>query len=255
MVADGLSLPLGLVSVRVWDTDGAPFDSGIGGARVTRMMSIAGHEAIEDVKRELFKIVAELRGWPEDKLIVEDHSVTRTDTGDSEDWRSILDRTGGSVTGVGETKDNSKNPYTAFTTQVAEVAVDTETGQVRLLKLTTAHDTGAVLNPIGHTGQINGGVVQGIGYALSEDLAIEDGRVATTSLADYKIPNIADLPELRTVLLEPTVGMGPYGVKGIGEHSNAQTAPAIANAVEDAIGLRIRDLPVTAERVYRALQE
>ena len=253
LVADGLRLPLGQVSVRVWDTDGAPFDSGIGGARVTRMMSIAAHNAIEDVKSELFKIAAELLGWPDDKLSVGGHAVVRTDTGESEDWRGIIARTGGPIVGVGETKDNSANPFTAFTTQVAEVAVDTETGQVRLLKLTTVHDTGTVLNPIGHTGQINGGAVQGVGYGLTEELVIEDGRVTTASLADYKIPNIADIPELRTVLLEPTVGMGPYGVKGIGEHSNAQTAPAIANAVEDAVGLRVRDLPVTAEKVYRGL--
>ena len=83
---------------------------------------------------------------------------------------------------------------------------------------------------------------------------MEGGRVSTASLADYKILTIADIPELRTALLEPVGGFGPYGIKGVGENSNSQTAPAIANAVEDAVGVRITDLPVTAERVLRALQ-
>jgi CO/xanthine dehydrogenase Mo-binding subunit len=110
-----------------------------------------------------------------------------------------------------------------------------------------------VLNPVGFYGQINGGAVQGIGYGLTEELILDRGHVQTTSFADYKLPSIADIPELRTVLLEPTTGIGPYNVKGIGEHSNAQTAPAIANAVEAAVGVRIRDLPVTAEKVFHAL--
>jgi CO/xanthine dehydrogenase Mo-binding subunit len=253
LVADGLALPLEMVSVRVWDTDGAEFDSGIGGARVTRMITLALHGAMEEVRAELFKITAELKGWPDDKLKIEGYQVRRTDADGAEDWREIIRRTGDPIVGKGESKDNSKNPYTAFTTQVAEVSVDIETGQVHLLKITTVHDTGTVLNPIGHAGQINGGLIQGVGYGLTEELTIEDGRVSTLSFADYKMPNIADIPELQTVLLEPTEGIGPYSVKGIGEHSTSQTAPAIANAVEDAIGLRIRDLPVTAEKVYRAL--
>lgn len=253
LAADGLGLPLDQVTVEVWDTDSAPFDSGIGGARVTRMGSIAIHDAVEHTKDELFKLTAELLGWPDDKLAVSGYRVTRTDTGESEDWRTIIGRTGDPVVGHGESKDNSKNPWTSFTTQIAEVAVDTETGQVRLLKLTTAHDIGTVINPVGFYGQINGGAVQGIGYGLTEELILEDGHVQTSSFADYKLPSIADLPELETVLLEPTEGIGPYNVKGIGEHSNAQTAPAIANAVEAAVGVRIRDLPVTAEKVFRAL--
>jgi len=253
LVADGLRLPLERVSVEVWDTDSAPFDSGIGGARVTRMASLAIADAIDHTKAELFKITSELLGWPDDKLSMAGHQVTRDDTAESEDWRTLIKRTGDPIVGMGESTDNSQNPFTSFTTQIAEVSVDIESGHVKLLTLTTAHDIGTVLNPVGFYGQINGGAVQGIGYGLTEDLATEDGRVITTSFADYKLPSIADIPELRTVLLEPTVGMGPYGVKGIGEHSNAQTAPAIANAVEAAVGVRIHDLPVTAEKVYQAL--
>jgi CO/xanthine dehydrogenase Mo-binding subunit len=96
-------------------------------------------------------------------------------------------------------------------------------------------------------------VIQGIGYGLTEELAVEEGRVASVNFGDYKIPNIKDIQELKTVVLASESGPGPYNAKGIGENPIGPAAPAIANAVEDAVGVRIRDLPVTAEKVYRAL--
>ena len=132
--------------------------------------------------------------------------------------------------------------------------MDPETGEVRLLRFTSAHDVGLVLNPVGHQGQINGGIVQGLGFALMEELRVEDGRVTSLSFGDYKIPSTRDVPPLTTVLLPSEDGVGPYHAKGIGENSNTPVAAAIANAVADAVGVRILDLPITAERVYRALQ-
>jgi CO/xanthine dehydrogenase Mo-binding subunit len=254
IVAEVLGVPIEQVSMRVWTTDQATFDSGIGGARVTRMASQALHEAATGARESAEKLAAELEGWPQEQLEATAGAVRRRDTGESVAWAQLAQRTGEPVVGKGDVNDAAPNPHTAYTAQVAEVEVDTETGQVRLVRMTTAHDTGTVLNPMGHQGQINGGLVQGIGYGLMEELAVEDGRVLTPSLADYKLPTAADLPELRTVLLEPGPGVGPYNVKGIGEHSNAQTAPAIVNAVADAVGVFIADLPVTAERVHRALR-
>jgi xanthine dehydrogenase molybdenum-binding subunit len=137
---------------------------------------------------------------------------------------------------------------------VAEVSVDRETGEVKLLKMTTAHDIGRVINPIGHQGQINGGMIQGFGSATMEEVRVEDGRVTTLSLGDYKLPNIKDIPELRTVLLESEDGYGPYSVRGIGEGPHIPVPAAISHAIMDAVGVRIADLPLTSERVYRALQ-
>jgi CO/xanthine dehydrogenase Mo-binding subunit len=131
--------------------------------------------------------------------------------------------------------------------------VDPETGAVKLLRFTTAQDAGRVLNPMDHQGQIEGAVVQGIGYALTEELGMTEGRVTSLTFGEYKIPNIKDIPELKTVVLESETGPGPYNAKGIGENPTAPPAPAIANAVADAVGVRIRDLPITAEKVYRAL--
>jgi len=143
---------------------------------------------------------------------------------------------------------------TAFAAQVAEVSVDVETGEVKLLKLTTAHDTGTIMNPIGHQGQIDGGVVQGVGYGLIEHLAVRDGHVEVAHFGEYKIPTVKDIPPLETVIIASDHGVGPYNVKGIGENPITPVAAAIANAIEDAVGVRIRDLPITAEKIYTALR-
>ena len=146
-------------------------------------------------------------------------------------------------------------PVISFTAQVAEVSVDPETGKVKLLRFTTAHDTGVIMNPIGHQGQIDGGIIQGVGYGLMEQIIVEDGRVGTVHFGDYKIPTAKDIPPLRTVIIKGEGGVGPYKTKGIGENPISPVAAAIANAVEDAVGVRIRDLPITAEKVYKALRE
>jgi CO/xanthine dehydrogenase Mo-binding subunit len=153
------------------------------------------------------------------------------------------------------TYTSSPSEVTSFCTQVAEVEVDPETGQVRVEKIVTAHDVGTVLNPMTHQGQIDGGVIQGLGYALMEEMTVEEGHVSTVSLGDYKIPTISDVPKLETVLLEEPSGPSPYQSKGIGEISNIPVAAAIANAVEDAVGVRITGLPITAEKVLRALKD
>lgn len=144
---------------------------------------------------------------------------------------------------------------TSFGAQVAEVAVDPTTGQVTVRRITTAHDVGTIINPIGHQGQIEGGLVQGLGFALMEELRTEDGRISTLSLGDFKLPTIQDIPPLTTVLLEEPVGPGPFNAKAIGEGSISPVAPAIANAVADACGVRITELPLTAEKIFFALRD
>src|SRR5207253_2635232 len=161
---------------------------------------------------------------------------------------------GHSITGEAVNRDEDHSPVTAFAAQVAEVAVDPETGEVQLRRLTTAHDTALIINPTGHQGQIDGGVVQGVGYGLIEYLPVQDGRVGTSHFGDYKIPTIKDIPTLKTVIVQSENGVGPYKTKGIGENPISPVAPAIANAIEDAVGVRIRDLPITAEEVYKALR-
>ena len=239
----------------IWNTGKVEFDSGVGGSRVTRIGTQVAYAAAQEVKAELLQAASEALGVPTDRLAFTDGAVRNRSTGESYAWPELLQRLDRSVTGQAEFQDTSLPPVTAYVAQIAEVSVDPETGQVKLLRLSSAHDVGQIVNPIGHQGQVNGGAMQGIGYALMEELQVEDGRVTTLSFGDYKIPTINDLPEMRTVLVESESGVGPYNVKSIGENAVIPVAAAIANAVEDAVGVRIKDLPITAEKVYRALKE
>ncbi len=135
-----------------------------------------------------------------------------------------------------------------------EVAVDRETGHVRINRIVAAHDVGFVVNPTGLTGQIEGGFSQGYGVGLMEDLAVDQGRLQVVNYGDYKIPGIADMPPMTIDLTQKRDGPGPFGAKGIGEIAAIPTAAAIANAVEDAVGVRITDLPITAEKVLAGLR-
>ncbi|HEX6511041.1 MAG TPA: xanthine dehydrogenase family protein molybdopterin-binding subunit [Chloroflexota bacterium] len=142
----------------------------------------------------------------------------------------------------------------AFTCQVAEVTVDRDTGQFTIDRMTTAHDVGQIIHPTLHQGQIDGGIAHGLGQAIMEDLQIVEGRVTAAHLGDYKLPNIADMPRLETVLVAGAHGPGPGGSKGIGETANLGPGAAIANAIYDACGVRITALPITAEKVYEGLK-
>ena len=253
VVCEEFEVPASRVRFEYWKTGAVEHDSGIGGMRGTRVNTITAHDAVESTKTALLELAAEHLQWPADKLVLRGEEIRRTDQEEAIRWPDLLSQAGKTVTGVGHADERGRTEVTCFAVQVAEVSVDPETGEVKLLNFTTAHDTGQIVNPIGHQGQINGGFVQGLGYALMEELQVEDGRVTTLSFGDYKIPTAADIPPLKTVVLPPGEGVGPYNIKGIGETPNIPTAAAIANAVQDAIGVRIRDLPVTAEKVYRAL--
>jgi len=255
VVGEELGLEPERVHVVPWNTDAVPNDSGTGGSRVTNIASIASYEAAQEAKRQMARLAAELLGWPEERIAIKGDVLRRDDTGATHPWRDLLARAGRSVSGRASYRQTERAHVTSFVAQVAEVSVDPETGQVKLLRFTTAHDVGRIINPVGHQGQIDGGVMQGIGYALMEELKQEDGRVTSLSFGDYKIPTVRDIPEMQTVLLESDSGVGPYKIKGIGENPIGPVAAAIANAVEDAIGVRITGLPITPEKVYRAMRE
>ena len=144
-------------------------------------------------------------------------------------------------------------PDFTFGAQAVEVAVDTETGEITLLKSAACHDVGRAINPTAVAGQIQGGSAQGLGYALMEEVQVEDGVIQTPSLAEYLIPTTMDIPATQAIILESGSGVGPFGAKGIGEPALTPAAPAVANAVADALGVRIYELPLTPERVLAAL--
>ena len=144
-------------------------------------------------------------------------------------------------------------PALSYCAQVAQVEVDPETGQVTILELVSAVDVAAVVSPRAHQMQIDGGAVMGIGFACMEDLLEDGGQVLASNLGEFRIPAATDVPALRTVLVTGGKGVGPANVKAIGELTNVPAAAAIANAVADATGVRVRQLPVTAERLYWAI--
>ena len=253
VVMETLSLPGHMVELEVVDTDAVYWDSGVGANRVARIASISAHGASEMARERLFELAEDQLGWERPNIELRGKQVVRPDTGESHAWTDLVERVGGGVEGRADVDESAPTHITSFTAQVAEVAVDTSTGQVRLLRLTTTHDVGRIINPIGHQGQINGGAVMGIGYGLMEQLPIDGGQITSLSFADVKIPSVADIPELQTVLVEGEEGVGPFQVKSIGEAANTPPAPAIANAIADAVGVRITDLPATAEKIYRAL--
>ena len=154
-----------------------------------------------------------------------------------------------------ETGQGNVFPDFTYGAHAVEVAVDTETGEVTVLKSVGAHDVGQAINPAAVEGQIEGGALMGQGYALSEELRYDEGRLTTPSLAEYLIPTAMDVPEITSIILESRSGLGPFGAKGIGEPALTPVAPAIANAIADAIGVRVFDLPITAEKVVRALRQ
>jgi CO/xanthine dehydrogenase Mo-binding subunit len=145
-----------------------------------------------------------------------------------------------------------------YAIQVAEVEVDPDTGEVKVLNLTALQDVGFALNPLAVEGQIQGGAVQGLGYALSEEMKFDsNGRLMNPHLLDYKLPSILDVPKVRPVLIEEPISAAPtpYGAKGVGEPPIVPTAAAVANAIYDAIGVRVTSLPLTPEKVLKAIRE
>ena len=217
------------------------------------MAGQAAHQAARAASTELISIGADLLGWPEEHMSMQGLQIVRQDNGDQQPWSDLLLRLGRPIVGDGHVREPVPASVSSFTAQVAEVKVDPETGEVELLRFTSAHDAGKVRHPVDPQGQIDGAIIQGIGYALSEELVVEEGRVTSSTFGEYKIPSIKDIPELLTVVLESDAGPGPYNAKGIGESPCGAVAPAIANAVRDAVGARVRHLPITSEKVFQAL--
>ena len=253
MVAEELTLNTSDVQIILETTANMPFSAGSGGSRVTLSAGKAVVAAAVDLRQKLVEAASPLLDAPEDQVSLQNGLLMAA--GRSVTIAEVRAATG-SESLTGEAHQTPEAPdLTSFCTQIAEVHVDPETGEITVKKIISAHDIGAILNPLNHQGQIEGGMIQGLGYALMEELELEDGHISNLSFGDYKIPTSADIPTMETVLIQGDVGPAPYESKGIGESSNIPVAGAIANAVFDAVGVRITDLPVTADKVLSKLQE
>jgi CO/xanthine dehydrogenase Mo-binding subunit len=244
------------VSVRVEDTDRSPYDSGTGGSKSTNSVGHAGFQAASEIKEKLIALAAARIGCKPEEIKADKGRYAapgRRAMAFAEIMRLAVEENRAPITHL-SVYEPSRAPITSFAAQVAEVEVDPATGQVTVKKLTTVHDAGRVLNPLSYQGQVDGGVVTGLGFALMEDNSLVDGKIAVGNLGEFKIPNAADVPKLKTLLMESATGPAPFQGKAIAEIPNVPTAAAVANAIEDAVGVRILDLPLTAEKIYAALK-
>ena len=259
IAAESLGLRMEDVIVAKRDTDMAPFTGPSGGSRIVYSQGKAVQMAAEDARQKLCALAAERFGVPADALAcdggrvyVQDNppqSLTLGQLG-----RLSLTSRNGPIIGLASL---SSMPYApVFNTQGAEVLVDKATGQVKVTRFVQAQDVGVAINPMSVEGQLSGGVVQGIGRALSEELLIDDdtGRVRNPSLSTYLMPLALDMPEVENIMINVPSEDGPFGARAVAEPPGFGPPAAIANAIFDAVGVRIKELPLSAERVLAALQ-
>jgi len=256
LVADRMRVSVEQVRVIVGDTDTAPRD---GGMRASRMTYVAGNAMVQACDRLGDKLLAQaarlLECRAEEVECDGGKFWLRQDPGQQLPLRRVVAQSSEplSVTVYEDYRYPEEVSY--ICAQVAEVEVDRETGAVTLHRMVTAHDVGTIINPIAHQGQIEGATVMGVGQGLMEEIVIDQGRVTNNNLGDYKLPSIADLFELKTVLVPSPGGVGPHNAKPIGEFANNAPPAAIANAIADAVGVRLFELPLKPERIYQALRE
>ena len=270
LVCEELGLPMSAVTVVNNDTDITPWDVGVHASRTT---FIAGNSAIgaaRKAKAKILAVAATKTGIAKRELDLVGGFVVRTASGEaivelaklvrglhfSDKAELVMTSFYYEPPSVHQDKGfkGDVSATYAWATQVVEVEVDCDTGIVKMTKVTGAHDVGRVINRLGIEGQIEGGVVMGQGYALTENLLIEDGRVRNPSFRDYKLVTAPEIPEMDLAFVETMDGEGPQGAKGVGEAPAICIAAATANAIHNATGVRIYELPFTPEKVYRALQ-
>ena len=271
IAAERLGVSVDRIRIFHNDTDVIPFDLGTWASRTTYVCGNAVAAAATDARRRLAEVAAGmLRAAPETLVFAGDRVAATVEPGGETTFdevvREAYDRQGLLIIGKGAFVDEAATrfvtndyeaaaPVIAACCHVAEVRVDTETGAVELLRYLAVHDVGKAINPLGVQQQIEGGLTQGIGFALYEDLAIDGGQVLNPNLVDYRLPTFATMPRrLEAVFVEGDSSEGPYGAKGIGELPFGPAAPAIANAIYNAVGVRVRTLPMTPERILGALK-
>ncbi|HSE91058.1 MAG TPA: xanthine dehydrogenase family protein molybdopterin-binding subunit [Candidatus Binatia bacterium] len=257
IVGEVLDLARERVKICVEDTDRSPYDSGTGGSKSTNSVGTAAYQAVSELKQKLISLAAaRLECKPEELREVKNRyaAPARKPMPFTDVISLAVEQNGGAITHL-SVYEPSRAPITSFAAQVAEVEVDSGTGQVNVKKLTTVHDSGKVLNHLTYQGQVDGGVVTGLGFALMEDSSLVDGKIATSHLGEFKMPTIADVPKLTTVLMQEATGPTPFQGKAIAEIPNVPTAAAVANAIADAVGVRLFDLPLTSEKIYAALHQ
>jgi CO/xanthine dehydrogenase Mo-binding subunit len=259
IAAEELGLRLDRVDVSLGDSARGPYASISAGSSTIPSMGPAVRAAAADAARQILEIAAQRFDLEQRTLSLRNGNIVSADGGSwpLEEITGLLDS--GQILGKGSRGPNPTGMRVlTFGVQVAEVAVDVETGEVRVDRIAAVHDVGRVINPLGASSQVEGGIIQGLGHTLSEERLLDprSGAVLTQTLDSYRMPTIADVPEIVTELIDvPDAHLTNLGSKGLGEPPIIPTAAAIANAIRDATGADVRSLPITREEMFRALRE
>ena len=260
-----LQVPFKHISMVSSDTGVVPYDRSTGSSRSTTMMGLAVQGAAKEVKDQLIELAALHFDCPPEELSAKDGLVIRAD--ESVAYGTLIEEEFGARAGellgrgyVTPRRDNGRLRQSPAFWEIgiaaAEIEVDTETGVIRIPHYVSVADVGVAINPQQCEGQDEGASMQGLGHTLFEEMVYEDGQLLNPNLVDYKVPTFADLPaNLETQMIENHDGPGPFGAKGLGEGGIVSAAPSVANALFQATGVRIKDLPLTPERVWRALRD
>ena len=267
--AEELGVPYENVRIISADTAVTPDALASTASRQTFVSGRAVQLAAADAKSHLLDYAAQLLACPREGLDVKDNTViSSADPSVRMPFPKLAceaHNNGKQFIGFAwydnTTKDvdhdtNQGDAYATYiyATQVADVEVDTDTGEVTVLRVAAAHDVGTAINPMMIEQQIEGAVLQGMGYGIMEEVVLEKGRTKTPGFSKFLIPTCQDAPKIKTYIVESDTDRGPYGAKGVGEGAIIPTAAAIVNAVYDAIGVRIHDLPITPEKILAALE-
>ncbi|HID07975.1 MAG TPA: xanthine dehydrogenase family protein molybdopterin-binding subunit, partial [Armatimonadetes bacterium] len=256
IVAEELSVPINAITVTVGDTDTVPFHHLTAGSRTTYATGTAVRRAARVARQKILAIAATELGVDANALELVDGKVRMRDNPEhtltlAEVAELSIRNARGAIIGTATLADMPRRPV--YSVHVVEIEIDPFTGIVTPLRIVAAQDVGRQLNPLLLEGQIQGGVVQALGYAMMEGAKYApDGRMLNASFSDYPIPTAMDAPRIEHVIVEVPSPHGPYGAVGAGEPPMIPTAAAIANAIDDAIGVRVTELPITPERVIVA---
>ena len=263
IAAEELTLPMESFRMLGADTKVTPYDSSTGSSRSTTLMGTAVQKAARDLKQQFIKIGAQTMGVKPSQVQVADGALI---CGESRlTFKEAFERrfgkgSGGEMIGRGEAgpeiTDNQLPVFWEVGMGTSEVEIDRETGEVKLKKFISVADVGKAIHPDHCVAQEEGAAMQGIGHTFFEQLIYDNGQLINPNLIDYRIPTFADVPEeFHTILVENGDGPGPFGVRGMAEGGILSVAPSVCNAIDRATGVRIRDLPLTPERVWRALKD
>ncbi len=255
IAAEELGVPYESVTVLQSNTADSPGDTATHASRVSYVVGTATKTAAAKAKDELLKVASELLGVPVETLKSENGRVSvKTDSSKFLSYGEVVSKHGSPIVGEVHRLKPPNNPVPCAA-HFAEVEVDSATGIVRVLRYVAAHDVGRAINPVNVEGQIEGGVQLGLEFALVSELVVDPvtGKPLNLDLLDYKVFVTKDMPKVETVIVETNDPTGPFGAKGIGEPPLIPVAPAIANAIYDATGVRIKQLPLTPERVLQAM--